>query len=89
MVTFAAILTRPLRLSTTFPSTAPDGACTTAYETRHIAQDEGTRLDYGTAEDGANTYAEDAMQRLWPAVKEDLPERAAPESIPSTTYQTR
>jgi len=68
---------------------AEDVACTAAHETRHIAQDKGTRSDYDTAENDADTYAEEAMQRLWPAVKEELPERAAPESIPSTTYQTR
>lgn len=56
---------------------AEDVARTAAHETRHIAQDKGTRSDYDTAENDADTYAEEAMQRLWPAVKEELPERAA------------
>jgi hypothetical protein len=68
---------------------AEDVARTTAHEARHMAQGESTRSDYDHAEADADTYADDAMRRLWPAVKEDLPERAAPESISSTTYQTR
>ncbi len=64
-------------------------ARTAAHETRHVFQPEPLRSDYDTAENDADTYAEDAMRRLWPAVKEHLPGRAVPEPIPSTTYQTR
>jgi len=56
---------------------------------RHVAQSDGTRSDHEAAEADAQEYAGEAMRRLWPAVREDLPERAAPDSIPTATYQTR
>jgi hypothetical protein len=64
-------------------------ARTTAHELRHVARPPASFEDLEAAEADARSYAEDAMRRLWPPVKEDLPERAAPESVPSTTYQTR
>lgn len=49
-----------------------DVARTAAHELRHIAQDEGPSLTHDTAERDAESYAEEAMHRLWPAVEEKL-----------------
>jgi hypothetical protein len=43
-----------------------------AHETRHVAQPEPLRTDHDRAEEDARSYAEDAMQRLWPAVADRI-----------------
>jgi hypothetical protein len=45
-----------------------------AHETRHVAQPEPLRTDHDRAEEDARSYAEDAMQRLWPAVADRIRE---------------
>ena len=63
-------------------------AHTTAHEVRHVAQPPDVRSEDERAEADAEAYAEDAMERLWPAAREKLPERS-PEPTTPTTCRTR